>query len=614
MTPGQEIEDWAGLLRRVVEDADTAPTYAAAAKAYRCSADAPATVEGFVTVRLAILRNVTVEPWLPEFFVALLQRGVKADFVIGDYAVYEEYAREPARFGLPAPDHVLAYFDPVALGGDARHDLPPDLSEVLTDRIRGIVANLLSHTDGTVIVSNLGPDPFTYHTLHGDQDSSSWLQCRRAVNAALVDLLDGEPRSAILDMDRVIGEYGATRAHDPRMYLSVRNPFAVDFLPRLAAAFADIVAAAVLPAKKCIVVDCDNTLWGGILGEDGPEGVEIGTGYPGEAYRQFHLFLRGLTRRGMLLAINSKNNEHEVLSFLERSPDTVLRIDDFAAHRVNWSDKASNLRELAEELNVGLDALVFVDDSPVECERVRTAFPEVQVERFPADPAEISGFLRRLRTTERLWVTEDDVKRNVSMRGRVASERLLRDAPDFASFLRSLKIRLGVVREHEGAVDRISQLTQRTNQFNLTTKRYSARDIEGLMSEGIIYTMSMKDRFADYGLIAVAIIAPEPHETWEIDSFLLSCRAFGRDVEVQFLRALLDDARENGAEFVRARYVATARNGMTRDFFRRQGFRVLHADEHECRYELSLRGREFAAAAAGPHDALYDVRCVGFGH
>lgn len=611
-SPKSITGDWAGYFRRVVEDAGAAPSYAAAAEAYRRSADAPGTVEGFVPARVAILRNVTVEPWLPELFVALLQRGVKADFIIGDYAVYEDYARNPARLGLPAPDHILAYFDPVALGGDARHDPQPDLREALIDRIRGIVENLLSHTNGMVIVSNLGPDPFTYHALHDDQDSGSWLQCRRAVNAALVEVLGSEPRGAILDMDRVIGEYGATRAHDPRMYLAARNPFAVDFLSRLAAAFADVLAAVVVPPRKCVVVDCDNTLWGGILGEDGPAGVEIGTEYPGEAYRQVHLFLRGLVRRGMLLAMNSKNNEHEVLSFLERSPDTVLRIDDFAAYRVNWRDKASNLRELADELKLGLDALIFIDDSPVECERIRTAFPQVQVERFPADPADIPGFLRRLRTTERLWVTEDDLKRNVSIRGRVASDQLRRDAPDFPSFLRSLEIRLVIVRQHEDAVDRISQLTQRTNQFNLTTKRYNVRDIQRLMSEGIIYTMSMEDRFADYGVIAVAIIAPDPRRIWEIDSFLLSCRAFGRDVEVQLLRALLDDARRNGAESVRARYVATARNGMTRDFFRRRGFGVVHAGEDECRYELSLRDDSYAETADGRHDALYDVRRVGF--
>ena len=611
--PNRETGDWAGYFRRVVEGLDASPSHAAAAEAYRRSVGAPDTVEGFVTVRIAILRNVTVEPWLPAFFVALLQRGVRAQFTVGDYAVYEKYARDPSGLGPPEPDHVLVYFDPVALGADARHDPAPDLSQALADRIGGIAGSLLRHTDGIVVVSNLGPDPFTYHALHGDQDPGSWLQCRRAVNSELMRILGGEPRAAILDMDRVIADYGADRAHDPRMYLATRNPFAVDFLPRLAAAFADIVAADAVPPKKCIVVDCDNTLWGGILGEDGPQGVEIGTEYPGDAYRQFHLFLRGLARRGMLLAINSKNNEDEVLSFLAESPDTVLRVDDFAAHRINWRDKASNLREIAEELNVGLDALVFVDDSPVECERVRASFPEVRVERFPEDPARIPDFLRRFPATGGLRVTEEDLKRNVSMRGRAASERLLRDAPDFPSFLRSLEIRLVIVRQPEAAVDRISQLTQRTNQFNLTTKRYGARDIERLMSEGVIYAMSMTDRFADYGVIAVAIIAPRPRKTWEIDSFLLSCRAFGRDVEVQFLGALIDDAAANGVESVRARYVATARNGMTRDFFSRHGFRVTHAGDDEWRYEFSLREDSFSEVSVGTQDALYDVRRVGFG-
>lgn len=627
MTPSTSAprRDWSRYFQRIAAEAAASPSYALANEAYRQSAEAPSEVDGFARVRIGILRNVTVEPWLPELFVGLLRRRVKADFVVGDFGVYEPYALDPSQLGQPEPDYFFLYFDPVTLAGDARHDPPADLHRVLAERMGNVADSLVRRTAGMVILSNLGPDPLTFHRLHADQDPGSWLQCRRAVNEALVQALGDEPRASILDMDRVIGEFGLSRAHDTRMFLSARNPFSVEFLPRLAAALGDIVATDALPPRKCIVVDCDNTLWGGVLGEDGPERVAIGPEYPGEAYRQFQLFLQGLRRRGILLALNSKNDEADVLSFMDRSPDMLLRPADFAAHRINWRDKAQNLRDLAEEMNIGLDAMIFVDDSPVECERVGTAFPEVQVERFPANPSDIPGFLESLQGTGRLWVTDDDRKRGESMRARSARENLLRDAPDFESFLRSLDIRLEVVRQNRSAVDRISQLARRTNQFNLTTRRYGPTDIERLMSEGVVYTMSMEDRFVDYGIIAVAIVRPATGSVWEIDSFLLSCRAFGRNVEGQLLDVLLDDAEANGAAVVRGRYLPTAKNGMARNFLPEHGFSTMRGPRSECRFELSLPRAQSdqpseppsaAARAAEIEDpgenGIYRVSRVGF--
>lgn len=628
---------WSAYFREIASERAEQASYARNAEAYRRSLDAPAAVRGFVSQRIAILRNATVEPWLPELFAALLRRGVKASFRIGDYSAYEQYATDPAKLGKPEPECFFLYFDPAELAGDARHDPPDDIADALLARMEGIAGALRDRSNARVVVANLPPGPVEAHALHGDQDPRSWHQRRRAFNLALVQRLSPMHGVAILDLARVVGEHGRARAYDLRMAFLARSPFAAGFLPRLGDAFADVVATAELPPKKCVVVDCDNTLWGGVIGEDGPDRVAIGAEYPGNVYREFQLFLKGLERRGFLLAMNSKNNEADVLAFIAESPNMVLRASDFAARRVNWNDKASNIQGIAEELNIGLDSVIFVDDSPVECERVRTAFPEVQVEQFPSDPLAIPAFMTALQGAARLHVTDDDVKRTASVRANAAREGLRRAAPDVDSFIRSLGIELAVSRQDRSAVRRVSQLTQRTNQFNLTTKRYTAGDVERLMDAGFVYTMSMKDRFSDYGVVAVAVAMPgraaaadngvagaDEHEAgesprrhdpgaadeWEIDSFLMSCRAFGRKIESELLHAVLDDARLNGVRIVRARRVSTARNGMTRTFYPDHGFSEAPGDGDE-RYAIAP-AESIRSGSDGQAPGLYRVTLCGF--
>ncbi len=598
--------EWGDFFRRAAEELTGAPSHARANELFALGRQAPAAVDGLRGLSVGVLRNATVEPWLPELFAALLAEGIKAEFSVGDFAVYERYAASPLELRDPCPDVILAYFEPAALAGDARHAPPEDTAESILGRLHAVVTGLLRGTGAMIVVSNLAPDPIRFHQLHADQDPGSWPQLRRQVNAGLLEALHAEPRVAILDLDRIVAEHGAARAFDPRMYLMARSPFAVDFLPRLGRAFADIVAAATAPPRKCVVVDCDNTLWGGILGEDGPGHVAIGTDYPGEAYREFQQFLAGLGRRGFLLAINSKNDEADVLSFMADSPDMVVRPGDFTAHRINWKDKGENLAELAEEMNIGLDSMIFVDDSPVECARIRSAFPEVLVERFPANPAEIPAFMADFRGAGRLRVEAEDLKRAQSLRANASRRRLKRGAPDLEAFLRSLDIRLVIERQNRAAIPRVSQLTQRTNQFNLTTRRYSPGDVERLMDGGIVYTMSMEDRFSDYGIVGVAIATDTRTLVWEIDSFMLSCRAFGRNVERELLAAVLADAAASGAGLVRARYAATAKNGMTREFLPANGFTRTERTDGETRFEAKPRDR-----SAGTGRKLYQVSQKG---
>lgn len=601
---------WAEYLdrfRATVEEGD--PPFAVVNYAYRMVEEFPAEVENYRTVRIGLLRDVTVEPWLPALFAAMLRHGLLARFWVGDFDVFEAYAMDPDEVKSQNLDILWLFMHGSHLAGDSRMSPPPDLEARIVARLESLIAALSDGWGGQLIVSNLAPpERWEYLMPLSGQDRSSWLQQRRSINLEIVNRWGPSPRVHIFDLDDAVSHFGVRQAYDERMYQMSGTPFAVDFLPVLARRFAEIPAALFNAPRKCLVLDLDNTLWGGVLGEDGPEGVLVGTTYPGTAYREFQLFLKVLSTKGFLLALNSKNNEEDAVAFIEGSPDMVLKMDDFAAFRINWRDKVANLKELAAELNIGLDSMIFIDDSAVECDLVATLLPEVQVERFPEHPLDIFSFITSIKNVGRLWVTEDDRKRIASYKANAQRERLRRESTDLRDFIRSLDIRLTVTRQDSAAIQRVSQLTQRTNQFNLTTRRYGVEEIETFLRDGGVYTMRMEDRFTDYGIIGLVLTKGRPDGvSSEIDTFLISCRAFGRDVENALLRIVVRDLGERGAQRIWARYAATPKNAMTRDFYLTGGFRVAEDGEDERVFELDWSGR-----TDHPDDALYHIQRVGF--
>jgi FkbH-like protein len=377
-------------------------------------------------------------------------------------------------------------------------------------------------------------------------------------------------------------------------------------MPIVAKELASVAAPFFSPPRKCVVVDVDNTLWGGVIGEDGPDGISLGVEYPGSMYRRFQVYLKALRSQGTLLAINSKNNEHDVMDFLATSSESVLEHADFAACRINWQDKATNLRELAAELNIDLDSMVFVDDSEVECDLIASLLPQVLVRLFPKDPLRIPDFIQRFPEMDVLHVTDEDRQRADSMKANTARDALRTEAADLDSFIRSLQIRLHLRLQPEGLIPRIAQLTQRTNQFNLTTRRYTEDDIRTLMHNGFVFTLGMADRFSDYGTVSAAILRLDGAET-EIDTLLLSCRAFGREVEHVFVDRVLREMASRGYQVVRASYSPTSKNGMVADFYDRCGFQRTTSDGPLVQYRRSLQD-----LAPNPTDSRYAIHTEGF--
>lgn len=341
-----------------------------------------------------------------------------------------------------------------------------------------------------------------------------------------------------------------------------------------------------LKRKKCIVLDLDNTLWGGVLGEEGISGIKIGGDYPGKAFVFFQKSLLQLSKSGVILTVCSKNNEADVLEAWDKNPFMVLKKEHFAAYRINWTDKATNIKEFAEELNLGLDSFVFVDDNPTERELIKQMLPMVSVPEFPAQPYELPMFFKQL--VEDYFkvysVTEEDKKKTEQYKANAARAQAQHFFADFEAFLESLNIHITIEAANEFNIPRIAQMTQKTNQFNLTTKRYTDADVKGFLAQGWkIWCISVADRFGDNGITGCILVNGN-----EIDTFLLSCRILGKGIENAFIKKVMVLLKESGMASIKATYLPTAKNAQVKDFYEKCGFTCTEEIEGMKQYTIDL--------------------------
>lgn len=439
-------------------------------------------------------------------------------------------------------------------------------------RVEGLIRGLREKSSAAVLVTNFAaPESLAAGMADAGLAVSQASVVQRA-NDRLATACRLAGGARILDVARLAAEHGIARWSDPKLWYLGRIPFGVEAQAHLASEIARAIHALVSPAAKCLALDLDNTLWGGVLGEEGLAGIQLGEDYPGNVFKAFQRELRALRDRGILLAVCSKNNEAEAVQALESHPDGILRRGDFAALRINWKDKPTNLREIAQELSIGTDALAFFDDSPVEREWVRREMPEVRVIDVPVSPAAYVRALRESEAFDRLDLTPEDRGRAEQYRVERARSEQSRQAGSVEEFLRDLETvaEIGVVGSEQ--LPRVAQLHGKTNQFNLTTRRHTEAAIAAMQARGAIALwMRIADRFGDSGLVGAAIAVPEDSEA-RIDTFLLSCRVIGREAELALLSVLLSALRQRGVRRVRAEYLRTERNSVAADFFSRAGF------------------------------------------
>ncbi|MBV6699867.1 HAD-IIIC family phosphatase [Kitasatospora aureofaciens] len=393
----------------------------------------------------------------------------------------------------------------------------------------------------------------------------------RRINAALLER--GGDDVLFVDCDRLAADVGRRVWRDPRYWDALRQPVSLDALPLLARTVAGVLAADLGLTRRCLVVDLDNTLWGGVLGEDGLDGVQVGQGAVGEAHARFQEYLGGLRRRGVVLAVASKNDADLAHRALAEIPGMRLRPSDFAVVVADWRPKSEQLREIAGRLGLGLESLAFVDDNPAERSQVAGELPEVDVIALPAQPSQYVRALAGRPTLETGRPTADDRARAASYQALQKVEGLRVAADSLEGFLDSLQMRSLLRPLTPGGLDRAAQLLQKTNQFNLTTRRRSRDELAELLGhpDWRCLTLSLRDRFADHGTVGLVLLRLDG-AAGEIDTLLLSCRVIGRTAERRLVAAAAAEARAVGCDRLVGRYVPTSRNSLVAGLYPELGF------------------------------------------
>ena len=406
--------------------------------------------------------------------------------------------------------------------------------------------------------------------------------------AAIRTLGNTSPQIVVVDWDWIARGVGMSSLADPRLWYLARMRVNYIGLASIASSLAGHIAATLGRSRKLAIFDLDNTIWGGVVGEAGVRGLVLGEEGIGLAFQDFQRELLKLRDSGVVLAACSKNNADDAWEVFDTHPGMVLKREHLAASRINWQDKATNIVEIASELKLGTDSIVFLDDNAVEREWVRQSLPAVLVPELPSDPSELPGALRRADYFQRLRVTREDTARADAYQAERERAQLSSATGTFEEFLESLQQEISIEAVHEGSLARAAQLCQRTNQFNLTTHRYTTADIAGLLTQDDVdgFTLAVKDRFGDSGIVGLAI--SRYHDSVaEIDTFLLSCRVLGRRVEDELLAFLIRRARDRNATTLVGIYVPTAKNQQVNSFFTERGFTPTESGH----YALDLTGQ-----------------------
>jgi FkbH-like protein len=534
-------------------------------------------------VRLAILSSSTVDHLISGIRVGGLRRGLWIDTYTCGFGQYrQELLDASSPLHAFQPTVILLTLDVFHLFGgrdvaatqstaDAIvEQTVADISEMWRRARESFGCPVIQQTVLPLVPRLLGNNE---HRLHG-----SPRRMADAVNDQLRPLSD-EAGAEMLDLDASLLQDGLRSWHDPMLWHRAKQEISPAASPLYGDLVARLLAAKYGRSSKCLVLDLDNTLWGGVIGDDGLEGIVLGQGSAaGEAFLAFQAYARALSQRGVILAVCSKNDEQNAVEPFERHPEMILRIEDISCFVANWEDKAANIREISQRLNIGLDSLVFVDDNPFERNIVRQELPTVAVPELPDDPALFAQCIADAGYFEAVHVTNEDRERTRKYQDNAKRERIRASATDIESFLKSLNMQFIWKRFDSIGMNRTVQLINKTNQFNLRTRRYTEQEVAAVMKNdrAIGLQVRLTDQFGDNGIIAIVIGELMPGENdMMLDTWLMSCRVLGRQVEQTTLNVVAGEARRLGASRLIGEYRPTPKNGIVRDHYRNLGFQLL---------------------------------------
>lgn len=548
----------------------------------------------FPVMKLALVSNFTDDLIKKTLIGMCLSEGVHPDIYQVSYKQYLFELKDPISSLRTHDARITFIFFDVNPYAENEFTADPDHGrQVLED-----IAAYAEKNKGTLVVNALpAPSSIQHNRLFRESDLHAVV---REFNEGLQSLALKQGNIKVLETDHIIRWIGEKYARDLRGQFAFSQPFSHEFILSLAREWMSYVRLISGKAKKCIVLDLDNVLWGGIVGETGALGITIGTEYPGNAYREFQRALLGFYERGIILAINSRNNPEDVDEVFDTNPYMILKKKHFGALAINWNDKAQNIRAIADELNIGLDSMVFFDDDPMNRDLVRKELPQVLVPDFSLPPEEYVRTLFDIDAFQTLGLTAEDKDRGKMYAAERERKVVQTSIRDMTEYLRTLDISISIYVNEQSQIPRVAQLTQKTNQFNLSTRRMTEEDVRMLIREGaLVYAGDVKDKFGPYGLTILAIVKPTGKGEAELVTFLMSCRVMGRTVEQVFMKAVAADLLKRGFKILNADFIPTKKNMPSADFLSGLGAgEVSRETEGTVLYRLDMESYVNAKAAA----------------
>jgi FkbH-like protein len=535
----------------------------------------------FPTLKIALLGDTSTQFMAIALQGIAIERGYKLDLFEAEYNQVERQILDPdSELYTFQADYIIVF--------QSTHKLLIKYNDLPSTEQRGLADERLKFIEQFCIIFNGRQERLIYCNYAEIDDAvfgsfsnkvdNSFIYQVRKLNYELMQIASHNPNFFICDISSVQNKLGRSVLFDSAIYTTTEMVLSLDSMPYIVYRMMDIVCAVQGKIKKCVILDLDNTLWGGVIGDDGLENIQLGHSLGiGKTFTEFQQWLKKLKERGIILGVCSKNNEETAKEPFIKHPDMVLKLDDISVFIANWNNKVDNIRQIQAVLNIGFDSMVFLDDNPAERAIVRENIPEITVPELPEDPADYLEYLYDLNFFETTSYSQVDKERTTQYQMEARRIMTQKAFTNEADFLKSLDMLSDVKSFDKFNIPRVAQLSQRSNQFNLRTIRYTETDVEKMRNDNHYKTFSftLKDKFGDNGLICVIILEKQDSETLFIDTWFMSCRVLKRGIENFSLNTIIAYARENGFKRVIGEYIATPKNKMVEDHYLNLGFTPL---------------------------------------
>ncbi|MBI3034744.1 HAD-IIIC family phosphatase [Candidatus Woesearchaeota archaeon] len=555
------------------------------------------------TIKIAVLSSFTTKGIKEILFIKCCEIGCLPELHIGEYNQYsQEILDKNSSLYKFKPNLVIIFIDAMAILGEQYFSpyqiSDKDRKEWHDEKLKEIISlikKIKENSSAKILLHNFQVPLHSPLGILENKQKFGFIESVEALNANLRDTFKNDTQVFVFDYDSFSSRIGKESIMDCKMYYLGDIKLDWQHVPELCKEYMAYIKPMASMARKCIVLDLDNTLWGGIIGEDGVEGIKLGPEPEGKPFLEFQKYLLSLFDRGVILAINSKNNMDEALAVFQKHPYMILKEENFAAMQINWNDKISNMKAIAEEINIGTDSLVFIDDDKLSREMIRKAMPEVLVVDLPDDPSLYLKTLIGINDFNTLQITAEDREKGKMYAEHRKRKEFQKAATDITEYLEGLGSVVTIEKANSFNNQRISQLTQKTNQFNMTARRYMNEDIRQFSKNDkfLVVSVRVEDKFGDNGITGAAIVEKSSSQ-WRIDTFLLSCRVIGRRIEESLLAYIVKEAKKAKAKTLIGEFLPTKKNIPAKGFYKNNGFRLMKTDNEKEEWAYDL-GKEYAS-------------------